>query len=61
MDISRIRNHLLPYFGEMRMSDIEKRDVVQLINDQLPSYKEYFKELKHNTLKKNNKCSKCYV
>ena len=23
----------------MRMSDIEKRDVVQLINDQLPSYK----------------------
>ena len=39
MDISRIRNHLLPYFGEMRMSDIEKRDVVQLINDQLPSYK----------------------
>ncbi|MDA9784172.1 tyrosine-type recombinase/integrase [Gammaproteobacteria bacterium] len=39
MDISRIRNHLLPYFGAMRMSDIEKRDVVQLINDQLPSYK----------------------
>ena len=38
MDISRIRN-LLPYFGAMRMSDIEKRDVVQLINDQLPSYK----------------------
>ena len=39
MDISHIRNHLLPYFGAMRMSDIEKRDVVQLINDQLPSYK----------------------
>ena len=39
MDISRIRNHLLPYFGAMRMSDIEKRDVVQLINDKLPSYK----------------------
>ena len=39
MDISRIRNHLLLYFGAMRMSDIEKRDVVQLINDQLPSYK----------------------
>ena len=39
MDISRIRNHLLPYFGAMRMSDIEKRDVVQLINDQLPIYK----------------------
>ena len=38
IDISRIRN-LLPYFGAMRMSDIEKRDVVQLINDQLPSYK----------------------
>ena len=39
MDISRIRNHLLPYFGIMRMKDIEKRDVVQLINDQLPDYK----------------------
>lgn len=39
MDISRIRNHLLPYFGTMRMKDIEKRDVVQLINDQLPTYK----------------------
>ena len=39
MDISRIRNHLLPYFGTMRMKDIEKRDVVQLINDQLPDYK----------------------
>ena len=39
MDISRIRNHLLPYFGIMRMKDIEKRDVVQLINDQLPTYK----------------------
>ena len=39
IDISRIRNLLLPYFGAMRMSDIEKRDVVQLINDQLPSYK----------------------
>ena len=39
MDISRICNHLLPYFGAMRMSDIEKRDVVQLINDKLPSYK----------------------
>ena len=39
MDISRIRNHLLPYFGTMRMKDIEKRDVVQLINDELPDYK----------------------
>lgn len=39
MDISRIRNHLLPYFGAVRMKDIEKRDVVQLINDQLPIYK----------------------
>ena len=39
MDISRIRNHLLPYFGTMRMKDIEKRDVVQLINDKLPDYK----------------------
>lgn len=39
MDISRIRNHLLPYFGTMCMKDIEKRDVVQLINDQLPDYK----------------------
>lgn len=39
MDISRIRNHLLPYFGTMCMKDIEKRDVVQLINDQLPTYK----------------------
>ena len=39
MDISRIRNHLLPYFGTLRMKDIEKRDVVQLINDQLPDYK----------------------
>ena len=39
MDISRIRNHLLPYFGAMRMNDIEKRDVVELINDQLPIYK----------------------
>ena len=39
MDISRTRNHLLPYFGIMRMKDIEKRDVVQLINDQLPDYK----------------------
>ncbi|MDA0896709.1 MAG: tyrosine-type recombinase/integrase [Proteobacteria bacterium] len=39
MDISRIRNHLLPYFGAVQMKDIEKRDVVQLINDQLPIYK----------------------
>ena len=39
MDISRISNHLLPYFGNVRLSDIEKRDVVQLINDQLPTYK----------------------
>lgn len=39
MDISRIRNHLLPYFGTMCMKDIEKRNVVQLINDQLPTYK----------------------
>ena len=39
MDISRIRNHLLPYFGTMRMKDIEKRDFGQLINDQLPDYK----------------------
>ena len=39
IDISCIRNHFLPYFGAMRISDIEKRDVVQLINDQLPSYK----------------------
>ena len=39
MDVSRIRNHLLPYFGGVRMIDIEKRAVVQLINDQLPTHK----------------------
>lgn len=39
MDISRIRNHILPQFGKVLMSDLEKRDVVELINSQLASYK----------------------
>lgn len=33
MDESRLRNHLLPYYGKIRMNDIEKRDVVALINE----------------------------
>ena len=33
MDESRLRNHILPHFGRRRMSDIEKRDVVALINE----------------------------
>jgi integrase len=39
MDISRIRNHILPHFGKLIMSDLEKRDVVEFINGQLTTHK----------------------
>ena len=39
MDISRIRNHILPKFGKVLMSDVEKRDVVELINTQITTHK----------------------
>ena len=39
MDESRLRNHLLPYYGKIRMNDIEKRDVVALINELAEKFK----------------------
>lgn len=39
MDESRLRNHILPRFGLMHMSDIEKREVVTLINELAENYK----------------------
>lgn len=39
MDESRLRNHILPHFGKRRMNDIEKRDVVALINRLAENFK----------------------
>ena len=39
MDESRLRNHILPHFGRRRMNDIEKRDVVALINELAENFK----------------------
>ena len=39
MDESRLRNHLFPQFGKIRMNDIEKRDVVSLINEMAENFK----------------------
>jgi integrase len=39
MDESRLRNHLFPHFGKIRMNDIEKRDVVSLINEMAENFK----------------------
>ncbi|MDC0934000.1 tyrosine-type recombinase/integrase [Gammaproteobacteria bacterium] len=39
MDESRLRNHLLPRFGNRRMSAIEKGDVVALINELAENFK----------------------
>ena len=39
MDEPRLRNHLLPYYGKIRMNDIEKRDVVALINELAEKFK----------------------
>ncbi|MDP4783072.1 MAG: site-specific integrase [Gammaproteobacteria bacterium] len=39
MDESRLRNHILPHFGKRRMNDIERRDVVALINRLAENFK----------------------
>ena len=39
MDESRLRNHILPHFGKRRMNDIEKRNVVALINELAENFK----------------------
>ncbi len=39
MDISRIRNHILPHFGERLMNVLTKHDVVELINHKFNNYK----------------------
>ena len=39
MDESRLRNHILPHFVKRRMNDIERRDVVALINRLAENFK----------------------
>lgn len=39
MDVSRIKNHILPRFGGLRMHEIQKKDVVELINTLLLTHK----------------------
>ena len=39
MDVSRIKNHILPSFGNLRMHEIQKKDVVELINTLLLTHK----------------------
>ena len=39
MDVSRITNHILPSFGDLKMSELQKKDVIELINTLLKTHK----------------------